>query len=64
EIERLAKSSPDIEISHDGYLSVSLEFVRDAFKLIEPLLLDLARRTDQELRAKGVSDKHPIEQSH
>jgi hypothetical protein len=63
EIERLASSSSGLKISHDGYLVVSIEFIRGAFEFIQPLLLDLAKRTDLKRRENRVSDKHPIEQS-
>jgi hypothetical protein len=64
EIKRLVNSSSGyLRISHDGYLIVSIEFVRGAFEFIEPLLRDLAKQTDRELPDDGVSDKHPIEQS-
>ncbi|HEV7746978.1 MAG TPA: hypothetical protein VGO56_18415 [Pyrinomonadaceae bacterium] len=53
-IEQLANSRTGMKISHDGYLVVSIEFVRATFRFIEPLLMDLATRTDKELTRKTV----------
>lgn len=55
-IEQLAVSSAGLKISHDGYLIVSIEFVRRAFEFIKPLLLDLATRTDRERRETGAGE--------
>jgi hypothetical protein len=49
-VEQLATTSPGLQISENGDLIVSMEFVRTAFSFIDQLLRDLGRRADLKLK--------------
>lgn len=49
-VEQLATTSPGLQISTDGDVLVSMEFVIRTFQFIDQLLLDVGQRADQELR--------------
>jgi hypothetical protein len=46
-VELLATTSPGLQISGNGDLLVSMEFVRGAFQFIDQLLLDVGQRADR-----------------